>query len=390
MPDPRSPVFGSSFRGGETSASSLREHFKGLGYHPPPFEEPSGKGWLVAGAILLALLGVGTVLAMGPTNVKALLTHYISSAISSAAASIAGPPPPAVASEKTPSAGNPADAPAAAKSSTTIDSGAQQSIVNPGVASQDPEQPQASKQRETIRQEKQDSETPPAAIVPTRRSEPGPPQTYSEQSPENAEAITRRFQMEHSYSNSARTDHQPTENASYSPYTQAGTPAPNSPPVSRGERTLDAYEQATPAAPNSSGTSAPPPPATASQPPALPTGTVAISSHFRSLRGEDPQATLSRRRLVIGQLVSIRQPVYPVEAEREHVEGTVQLRATVDQTGRVEIVQAISGPPILIPAAIEAVRDWRYAQTIVTARAMESVNDVTVVFRLANSASSPR
>ena len=60
--------------------------------------------------------------------------------------------------------------------------------------------------------------------------------------------------------------------------------------------------------------------------------------------------------LVIGQVVSIRQPVYPVEAEREHVEGTVQLRATVDPTGRVEIVQAISGPPILVPAAIEAVR----------------------------------
>jgi Gram-negative bacterial TonB protein C-terminal/PilZ domain len=384
--DTRGPVFGSGFRGGETSASSLREHFKGLGYHPPPFEEPSGKGWLVAGAILIALLGVGTVLAMGPANVQSLLTHYISAAISSASASIAGPPPPAVASEKTPSAGNFAHTPAGASSSAPINSGPQQSIVNPGVASQDPEQPQSSEPRGTIRQEKRDSEPPPPAIVPTRPFEPGPPQTYSEESLENAEAITHRFQMEHSYSNRVLADRSPAGNA---PYAQAGTPTPNPPPVSRNEKTLDAYEQATSAAPNSSGPIAPPAPATP-QAPALPTGTVAISSHFRSLRGEDPQATLSRRGLVIGQVASIRQPVYPVEAEREHVEGTVQLRATVDQTGRVEIVQAISGPPILIPAAIEAVRDWRYAQTIVNARAMESVNDVTVVFRLANSAASPR
>jgi protein TonB len=115
-----------------------------------------------------------------------------------------------------------------------------------------------------------------------------------------------------------------------------------------------------------------------------------VSSHFRSLRGEDPGATQERHGLNVGQLISIHQPVYPVEAERSRTEGVVQLRATVDQLGKVEIVHAVSGPPLLLAAAIDAVREWRYAPTTVDGKAVESVNDVNVVFRLGNSAASPR
>jgi len=93
---------------------------------------------------------------------------------------------------------------------------------------------------------------------------------------------------------------------------------------------------------------------------------------------------------MIGQLLSIHQPVYPVEAERARVEGTVRVRATVDQIGRVTVVQAISGPPMLIAAAVDAVREWRYGPTISDARAVESVEDITVAFHLGSSVASPR
>jgi len=86
----------------------------------------------------------------------------------------------------------------------------------------------------------------------------------------------------------------------------------------------------------------------------------------------------------------MRQPAYPVEAERTHVEGTIELRVIVDQVGAVEIVQLVSGPPILAPAAINAVREWRYRPTILNGRAVQSVEDISVVFRLGNSVSSPR
>ncbi len=99
---------------------------------------------------------------------------------------------------------------------------------------------------------------------------------------------------------------------------------------------------------------------------------------------------MARTGLQIGQLVTMKQPLYPIEAGRAHVEGAVQLRATVDQAGRVEIVQAVSGPPMLIAPAVEAVREWRYKPTTINGTALESVEDVTVVFRLSNAASLSR
>jgi len=114
---------------------------------------------------------------------------------------------------------------------------------------------------------------------------------------------------------------------------------------------------------------------------------VAISSHFQSINGAESQPNSS---LKIGQLASFRQPSLPIEAARAHVEGTVILRAIVDQIGTVERVQLVSGPPLLVPAAINAVRQWRYGQTILNGRAVESVEEITIVFRLGNTASSSR
>jgi len=119
-------------------------------------------------------------------------------------------------------------------------------------------------------------------------------------------------------------------------------------------------------------------------------GTVAISSHFDSVRETETDQVPEGSRLTVGQLVSIRQPVYPVEAVRGHVEGTVRLRAVVDQIGKVEVVQLVSGHPVLVPAAIDAVHEWRYGETILDSKAVKSVEDITVVFRLANSVASPR
>ena len=379
------------FRNAEASASNLRAHFKGLGYDPPPFEEPSGKGWIAAGGILLVLLVVGTVLAMGPQNVRGVLTHYISSAIASASLSTPTPPPPERVSGKTQTApeADPADTTAPANSAEALDSSSQQSILNPGVVTQPPEQPRASAVQNNDIVRRQDSGAVPPTAPPPPRAEARPQEPVSSEPAEDAEAITRRFQMEHSNTDSPTSVRPLAANIPSAPAS-----APSAPPT-HSDKTLDAYahvyDQPSPAPPNSAGTGGPAPaPGLASPAPALPSGTVAISSHFRSLRGEDPQLTLARRGLAVGQLASIHQPTYPVEAERARIEGTVQLRATVDQAGRVEIVQALGGPPILIPAAVEAVRQWRYAQTILSGRAMESVHDVSVAFRLANSAASPR
>lgn len=53
-------------------------------------------------------------------------------------------------------------------------------------------------------------------------------------------------------------------------------------------------------------------------------------------------------------------PVYPDEALRRRVEGTVRLRVTIDDEGRVSDVRPLSGPALLTQAAVDAVHGWQF------------------------------
>jgi TonB family protein len=54
-------------------------------------------------------------------------------------------------------------------------------------------------------------------------------------------------------------------------------------------------------------------------------------------------------------------PVYPAIAVKMRVEGTVKLDATIDPDGSVTDVKVVSGHQLLVQAAIEAVKKWKYA-----------------------------
>jgi TonB family protein len=55
------------------------------------------------------------------------------------------------------------------------------------------------------------------------------------------------------------------------------------------------------------------------------------------------------------------RPVYPESALRAHIEGVVRVGYLITRTGEVTEVRALSGDPLLVPAAITAVAQWRYA-----------------------------
>ncbi|SEG61986.1 TonB family C-terminal domain-containing protein [Bryocella elongata] len=61
-----------------------------------------------------------------------------------------------------------------------------------------------------------------------------------------------------------------------------------------------------------------------------------------------------------GMLLTKVNPIYPEEARAKHITGTVKLRVSVGEDGKVKDEKPVSGPPILIPASEEAVRQWRY------------------------------
>ena len=85
----------------------------------------------------------------------------------------------------------------------------------------------------------------------------------------------------------------------------------------------------------------------------------------------------------IGQLLSRVDPVYPPDAEAQRIEGTVQLHVLIGPDGMIENVQPKSGPPLLIPAAVSAVRQWSYTPSFVGGQPAEAEEDITITFRLA-------
>jgi len=53
-------------------------------------------------------------------------------------------------------------------------------------------------------------------------------------------------------------------------------------------------------------------------------------------------------------------PTYPDLARRTNIHGAVKLQVVIAPDGRVKSTQVIGGNPVLIPAAVDAVRRWRY------------------------------
>ena len=83
-----------------------------------------------------------------------------------------------------------------------------------------------------------------------------------------------------------------------------------------------------------------------------------------------------------GLLLHKVQPIYPYEAMRNHVEGTVLLRAVIDKNGRISSLEPISGPKELTTAAIGAVEQWRYRPYLLQGEPVEVETQITVNFQL--------
>lgn len=83
-----------------------------------------------------------------------------------------------------------------------------------------------------------------------------------------------------------------------------------------------------------------------------------------------------------GNLIHRVEPVYPPIAKSTGVQGTVLIKALISPDGRIEQAQVVSGSPLLSPAALEAIRQWRYRPYILNGGAIEVETEITVNFVL--------
>jgi periplasmic protein TonB len=83
-----------------------------------------------------------------------------------------------------------------------------------------------------------------------------------------------------------------------------------------------------------------------------------------------------------GLLVKQVQPVYPRGALQMHVEGAVQLAATISKTGDISEVKVLKGDSQLAHAAMDAVRQWKYKPYLLNGEPVDIQTQITVNFKL--------
>jgi len=82
------------------------------------------------------------------------------------------------------------------------------------------------------------------------------------------------------------------------------------------------------------------------------------------------------------KIISQQKPVYPPLAKMARQQGTVKFEATISKEGTIEDLKTLSGPPLLVPAAIEAVKQWRYQPTLLNGDPVEVLTTIDVNFSL--------
>lgn len=117
------------------------------------------------------------------------------------------------------------------------------------------------------------------------------------------------------------------------------------------------------------------------------TGTGPLSNIIASGPPPPPKPVTPQRIRVGGnvQAASLTrqiQPVYPQIARTAHIQGTVILHAIIAKDGSIQELTYVSGPALLMRAAMDAVRQWRYKPTLLNGEPVEVDTTIQVVFTL--------
>jgi TonB family protein len=89
--------------------------------------------------------------------------------------------------------------------------------------------------------------------------------------------------------------------------------------------------------------------------------------------------------VIAGQIVSKVAPLYPAEARKAHISGTVIIRALISKDGEIIKAEVISGPDLLRDAALDAVKQWKYKPYLLKGKPVEVDTQITVNFAFAPS-----
>jgi protein TonB len=93
------------------------------------------------------------------------------------------------------------------------------------------------------------------------------------------------------------------------------------------------------------------------------------------------------QRVMVGHLepamlVHRVEPEYPALAKQIHREGQVEIRAVIATDGTIQSLQVVSGDPLFLRSATDAVSQWRYRATVLNGQPVEIETYITVIYTL--------
>lgn len=81
-------------------------------------------------------------------------------------------------------------------------------------------------------------------------------------------------------------------------------------------------------------------------------------------------------------IITQTKPVYPPLARQARIQGVVVLHAIIDKDGKVAQLEVVSGHPLLVQAALDAVKQWRYKPTLLNGDPVEVDTTIQVTFTM--------
>ncbi len=97
-----------------------------------------------------------------------------------------------------------------------------------------------------------------------------------------------------------------------------------------------------------------------------------------------PERVRVSRDVMSGYVLKKVPPIYPEAARKARVQGTVVVKVRLTKGGDVENIEMLSGHPMLVPAAIEAVKQWKYKPYLLNGDPIAVETQVTVNFTLSD------
>ena len=95
-----------------------------------------------------------------------------------------------------------------------------------------------------------------------------------------------------------------------------------------------------------------------------------------------PQRIKQGGNVTAAAIITQTRPVYPPLARQARIQGNVILHAIIDKDGRVAQLEVISGHPLLVQSALDAVKQWRYKPTLLNGDPVEVDTTITVTFTM--------